>query len=164
MARTQDALDHPVTRAVTGTALVGGVVIAVAVSLSALIAPLPVADVQEPVVIDEAPGLPSDEEPAEGWPAPVGIDDVTTDGTDATRDETATDATDDTTGTTGGDGTTTDDGLLDDVTDTVDDLVDDVTDTVDDVVDDVTDTVEDVVDDPTDTVDDVVDDATDVLP
>lgn len=164
MARTQDVLDHPVTRAVTGTALVGGVVIAVAVSLSALIAPLPVADIREPVVVDEAPGLPSDEEPPAGWPTPTIVDDNATDGgADAERSDGS--STTDGTSEQGVDGDTADDGdLLDDVTGTVDDLVDDVTDTVDDVTDTVDEAIDDVTDTVDETTDDLLDEATDPLP
>lgn len=162
MARSMDALDHPVTRAVTGTAVIGGVVIAVAVSLSAVLSPLPVAEVGEPVIVDEAPGLPSDEEPPGGWPAPTITDDPLTD--DVTDVTDTTDTSEDVATSDDGDGGAEDPDVVDDVTDTVDDLVDDLTDTVDDLTDDVTDTVDDVVDDATDTVEDATDDVEDVLP
>lgn len=182
MARTQDVLDHPVTRAVTGTALVGGVVIAVSVALSALVGPLPAAEIAEPVPVDEEPGLPSDEEPADGWPVidVGGTDSATVDdqqaGPGADAQDEADDTTDDTTEADRDEATAPDDGSLldetvEDVADTVTDTVDTVTDTVDDAtdtVDDATDAVEDATDaveDVTDGVEDAVEDATDgVLP
>ncbi len=168
MPRTLDVLDHPVTRAVSGTALVGGVVVAVVVSLSALVAPLPATDMREPVILDDEPGLPTDEEPVDGWPAPLAdtpqppADDAD-DGTTTTDPDAPIDGAD---GGTSGDGTTADEGddtLLDDTVDDVQDTVDDVTGTVDDLLDDVTGTTDGVTGTVDNTVDDVagtLDDAT----
>lgn len=169
MARTQDVLDHPVTRAVSGTALVGGIVAAVVISLSALISPLPSTDLREPVIVDDRPELPTDEEPASGFPVnvPGDAEPAVMPDTDDPTDAAATDGTRPATASGDGGGEPTDgESLLDKdadapLDDTIDDVTGDVADTVDNTVGDVTDAVDGTLKDLTDPLDDTVGDTDD---
>lgn len=174
--RTDDETPRPTGTSVLGTTALAGiltaVVLAVGVGVVGAFAPVPAGDLADPVLVDEDPGLPSDEEPSSGWPDTDGADDDTSvtpqqapddtttgdEGPAGTRPDTAT----------GDDGTAPADGVVEDVTDTVDDVLDEATELLEGVTDDATEVVDDateVVDDAAETVDEVLDDATEaVLP
>lgn len=153
--RTVAAAAHRTTPAsmpaVVGTLGAVAAVVTSAVVLGAGVAPLPEPPLPQPVVVDEDPGLPSDEEPSEGWPSPPAV----VDGAPVAGGSGPAEPTDEPTDLV--------DGLTGTIEDTTDPLTEPLTDPVQDVVEGVTDTAEEIVDEVTDTVEDAVDEVTDTL-
>lgn len=153
--------------ALGGAVLAAAALVTAGVAVGALVGPVPQPPVPEPVVVDDAPELPSDEEPVGGWPATSPAEaDAGTDGARSTDGASTPDDAGATEGNALDEATGTLDDTTDEVTDTLTDTIEDATDVVQDTVEDTTDTVQDTVDDVTDTLDgsdEVIDDTTDTL-
>lgn len=142
--------------AVVGTVGAVAVVVTSAVVLGAGVGPLPDAPLPQPIMVDADPGLPSDEEPPEGWPAPPAVVDRAPEGGKGPHQpaDGPTDPADGLTDTTEGATAPPTEPL----TDPVHDVVEGVTGSIEDAVDEVTDTIEeaeDSVGEATDTLDEL---------